>query len=74
MTIKFLFLNNEKNKGKTSWSGFMKIINMKKFNKVLILPLLVFVLANCAGTNVTTYSSASIMLDDFIEQLSLIHI
>ena len=46
----------------------MKIINMKKFNKVLILPLLVFVLANCAGTNVTTYSSASIMLDDFIEQ------
>ena len=38
----------------------MKIINMKKFNKVLILPLLVIVLANCAGTNVTTYSSASI--------------
>ena len=82
------FLNYEKNIGeKTSWSGFMKIINMKKFNKVLILPLLVFVLANCAGTNVTTYSSASIMLDDFIEQnggkgevndetlhLSLIHI
>ncbi len=46
----------------------MKIINMKKFNKVLILPLLVIVLANCAGTNVTSYSSASIMLDDFIEQ------
>ena len=46
----------------------MKIINMKKFNKVLILRLFVFVLANCAGTNVTTYSSASIMLDDFIEQ------
>ena len=46
----------------------MKRINMKKFNKVLILPLLVLVLANCAGTNVTTYSSASIMLDDFIEQ------
>ena len=63
------FLNYEKKySGKTSWSGFMKTINMKKFNKVLILPLLLFVLANCAGTNVTTYSSASIMLDDFIEQ------
>ena len=46
----------------------MKTINMKTFNKVLILPLLLFVLANCAGTNVTTFSSASIMLDDFIEQ------
>ena len=63
------FLNYEKKyRGKTSWSGFMKTINMKKFNKVLILPLLLLVLANCAGTNVTTYSSASIMLDDFIEQ------
>ena len=63
------FLNYEKKIGEnTSWSGFMKTINMKIFSKVLILPLLLSVLVNCAGTNVTTYSSASLMLDDFIEQ------
>ena len=46
----------------------MKTVNMKNFIKVLILPLMLFVLVNCDGTNITTYSSASIMLDDFIDQ------
>ena len=48
----------------------MKRINMKKFNKVLILPLLAIVLANCAGTNVIK-NLVDTSVDDYLRSYKL---